>query len=94
MEGKKKKRNLLFPFVVLILFILACIQCFRLNNQIGLAKEQKKIQQEENEKLRQENEELKESLKRKDDPEYLEQLARDQFGYVSPGEKDFYDTSK
>ena len=42
---------------------------------------------------RQENASLEAALDKADDPEYLQDLARDQLGYVTPGEKDFYDVS-
>ncbi|MBQ9458779.1 MAG: septum formation initiator family protein [Oscillospiraceae bacterium] len=42
----------------------------------------------------QENRSLAAALERAEDPEYLQQLAREQLGMVSPGEKDFYDVSR
>ena len=33
------------------------------------------------------------ALEKADDPEFLQELARDQLGYVTPGEKTFYDVS-
>jgi len=42
---------------------------------------------------RQENRSLEAALERAEDPEYLQELARDQLGMVTPGQKDFYDVS-
>ncbi|MBQ9459786.1 MAG: septum formation initiator family protein [Oscillospiraceae bacterium] len=41
----------------------------------------------------QENRSLEAALERAEDPEYLQELARDQLGMVTPGQKDFYDVS-
>ena len=42
---------------------------------------------------KQENDALSSALEKADDPEFLQELARDQLGYVTPGEKTFYDVS-
>ena len=42
---------------------------------------------------KQENDALASALEKADDPEFLQELARDQLGYVTPGEKTFYDVS-
>ena len=40
---------------------------------------------------KQENASLEAALDKADDLEYLQELARSELGYVTPGEKDFYD---
>ena len=40
-----------------------------------------------------ENDSLSSALEKADDPEYLQELAREQLDMVSPGEKVFYDVS-
>ena len=55
------------------------------NRQQETLKEQIVLQQLKNEKMRLALEE--------DDPEYIEQIAREEFGYVKPGEKVFVDIS-
>ena len=42
---------------------------------------------------KQENDSLSSALEKADDPEYLQELAREQLDMVSPGEKVFYDVS-
>ena len=54
-------------------------------NQEKEIREQIVLQQLKNEKMRMALEE--------DDPEYIEQIARDELGYVKPGEKIFVDIS-
>ena len=39
------------------------------------------------------NDSLSSALEKADDPEYLQELAREQLDMVSPGEKVFYDVS-
>ena len=43
--------------------------------------------------VKQANDALASALEKADDPEFLQELARDQLGYVTPGEKTFYDVS-
>jgi hypothetical protein len=43
--------------------------------------------------VKQANDALASALEKADDPEFLQELARDQLGYVTPGEKSFYDVS-
>ena len=45
------------------------------------------------EQQQRENDSLSSALEKADDPEYLQELAREQLDMVSPGEKVFYDVS-
>ena len=89
---KVKKSGLLTKIVVLVLLIYMATA---LLNQRGLLQEYRA--EEANlatqvEQTQQKNDELTTALENKDDPEVLEQVARDK-GFVKPGEKLFVDVT-
>ncbi|MBR3561267.1 MAG: septum formation initiator family protein [Oscillospiraceae bacterium] len=68
-------------------------QLLRLRDQLDGARAERTELAERVAKQEQENRALEAALERAEDPEYLRELARDQLGMVSPGQKDFYDVS-
>ena len=62
-------------------------------SQIDDARSQLTALQSDLDAAKQENDALSSALEKADDPEFLQELARDQLGYVTPGEKTFYDVS-
>ena len=74
------------------LLVFVCVEYFRLQEKIVDAERKQLALQEQADALMQENGELADALERTDDPEYLQELAR-AAGFVSPGQKDFYDIS-
>lgn len=58
----------------------------RLNAQAETMRQQVQTTTEENAALEYE-------IEHSDDPEVMEQVIREQFGYVKPGDKVFYDTN-
>ena len=92
--AKQKKRVSLFAaLVVLFLLWLALWKLAGIRDQLIEARSEQAILTERVAKQEQENRSLEAALERADDPEYLPELARDQLGMVSPGQKDFYDVS-
>jgi len=79
--------------VILLLIFLCGMQLSGMHEKIVGAQVQRDALVEQLAMRRQENASLEASLEKANDPEYLQQLARDQLGMVSPGEKDFYDVS-
>lgn len=69
------------------------VQLLRLQNKIESAEAQKAALEQQLQTQQQENDALSSALEKSNDFEYLQELARDQLGYVTPGEKDFYDVS-
>jgi len=90
---QKRKRKLLLPFILLLLFSIAGVQLLRLQEKIETAEAEKAALEQQLSEQQQENDALSSALDKANDTEYLEELARDQLGYVTPGEKDFYDVS-
>jgi len=89
----KKHVSLIAALVVLILLILVGTQLLRIRDQLTEARAEHAALVAQVAKQEQENRSLEAALERAEDPEYLQELARDQLGMVSPGQKDFYDVS-
>ena len=89
----KKRTSLIAALVVLIMLILVGMQLLRMRDQLIAARAERDVLAEQVAKQEQENRALEAALERAEDPEYLQELARDQLGMVSPGQKDFYDVS-
>lgn len=93
MAKPKKHVNIMAALLVLILLTLVGWQLLRLRDQLDGARAERTELAERVAKQEQENRALEAALERAEDPEYLRELARDQLGMVSPGQKDFYDVS-
>lgn len=89
----KKRVSLIAALVVLIMLIIVGMQLLRMRDQLIAARTEHDVLTEQVAKQEQENRALEAALERAEDPEYLQELARDQLGMVSPGQKDFYDVS-
>ena len=89
--AKPKKRVSLIA--ALVVLILLGMQLLRIRDQLIAARAERDVLAEQVAKQEQKNRTLEAALERAEDPEYLQELARDQLGMVSPGQKDFYDVS-
>lgn len=65
----------------------------RMQDRIAAAEAERDALEHQLSEQRLENASLQAALERAEDPEYLQELAREQLGMVSPGQKDFYDVS-
>lgn len=92
-DAKKKRGSLLTAAVVLLLLLIAGLQLLRIRGRIDAAEAEQAALAAELAEQQQENRFLEAALERADDPEYLQQLARERLNMVSPGQKDFYDVS-
>ena len=90
---RKKRASLLAAAVVLVLLFLVGWQLMRMRAQLAEAQAERDTLAERVARQEQENRSLEAAIDRAEDPEYLQELARDQLGMVSPGQKDFYDVS-
>ena len=89
----KKRTSFLTMLVIAILIALVGGQLIHLRSQIDDARSQLTALQSDLDTAKQENDALASALEKADDPEFLQELARDQLGYVTPGDKTFYDVS-
>ena len=94
-QVKKGRRHTSFltVLVIAILIALVGVQLIHLRTQIESAQNQLTALKSDLDSAKQANDALASALEKADDPEVLQELARDQLGYVTPGEKSFYDVS-
>ena len=89
----KKRTSLLTMLVIAVLIVLVgmlLIHCRRHPEDLQPSPTPRHTDLDA---AKQENDSLSSALEKADDPEFLQELARDQLGYVTPGEKSFYDVS-
>lgn len=89
----KKRTSPLTMLVIAVLIVLVGVQLIHLRGQIEQAQSELTSLQGKLDAAKQENDSLASALEKADDPAFLQELARDQLGYVTPGEKSFYDVS-
>ena len=94
-QVKKGRRRTSFLTVLVIAILIGRVgvQLIHLRTEIEAARSQLTALQSDLDTAKQENDALSSALEKADDPEFLQELARDQLGYVTPGEKTFYDVS-
>ncbi len=92
-KKEKKRASLLTVLVIFVLLALLGVELVHIRAQIDEAETAQQELQAKLDAARQENDALSSALEKADDPEFLQELARDQLGYVTPGEKTFYDVS-
>ena len=94
MAGKSKRRTGAFAVLLVLTLLLAVgYQLMNIRAKLASAEAEQGALAERVARQEQENRSLEAALARSEDPEYLQQLARDRLGMVSPGQKDFYDVS-
>lgn len=94
MSSKAKLRtNALALVVIGVLLVIVTSALFRMQRQIEAAQAEQASLETQLAAQKQENTALEAALDKADDLEYLQELARSELGYVTPGEKDFYDVS-
>ncbi len=94
MAAKSRPHASLFAvLLILALLFAAGYQMMNIRAKLADAQAEQSVLAAQVARQEQENRSLEAALSRAEDPEYLQQLARDQLGMVSPGQKDFYDVS-
>lgn len=89
----KKRGSFLAAALVTLLLCLALWQLIAMRGKLAAAQAERDALVETIARQEQENRSLEATLERAEDPEYLQELARDKLGMVTPGQKDFYDIS-
>ena len=91
--ARKKQGGGTLPLLLLALLLLIGAHLLNLRQEISRAEAEKQTLSAQLEQQQRENDSLSSALEKADDPEYLQELAREQLDMVSPGEKVFYDVS-
>ena len=90
---KKQGGGTLPKLLLLALLLLIGAHLLNLRQEISRAEAENQTLSAQLEQQQRENDSLSSALEKADDPEYLQELAREQLDMVSPGEKVFYDVS-
>ncbi len=91
-KAKKVKKSTLIRIGLIALCIYMVAMLIITQAKTSDQENQKKALEEQIVLQRLKNEKMRLALE-EDDPEYIEQIAREEFGYVKPGEKVFVDIS-
>lgn len=96
MEGKhrvhRRRTDIATILACLLLIVLAATAYFSANRQLHRLTAQADQMRQDIRTTTEENAALEYQIEHSDDPEVMEQVIREQFGYVKPGDKVFYDT--
>lgn len=93
-KNKQRTRaSLLTKVLILMLLTAMGWQLYRLQNQVADAQAQKEALAAQVEAQQQANDALSADIAAGDSQEKMEEIARDELGMVSPGERVFYDVS-
>ena len=94
MAAKARRSNgILMTLFVLVMLLFLGWKVAALREQVNAARSEEAGLAERVARQEQENRAIEAALERAEDVSYLQQLAREQLGMVSPGQKDFYDVS-
>ena len=88
---KFKRSGIIMIAIILAIIVFAVIRISTIRSQIAEVEAGNQAQQEKVDTLTQENAELTYELEHSDDPETIEDIARDSLDLVKPGEKIFVD---
>ena len=90
----KKRTNTALLLVLIALAVFLGIELIQVNQRLGEAKVQEASLTRQMQQQEQENEALRSDLAKKDDPDFIKELARDQLGLAEEGERIFYDVNE
>ena len=80
--------------MLIALAVFIGIELIQVNQRLGEAKVQEASLTRQMQQQEQENEALRSDLAKKDDPDFIKELARDQLGLAEEGERIFYDVNE
>ena len=90
----KKRASTALLLVLIALAVFIGIELIQVNQRLGEAKVQEASLTRQMQQQQQENEALRSDLAKKDDPDFIKELARDQLGLAEEGERIFYDVNE
>lgn len=96
MAQKKKAAHRTSPALVLLiaaLVIFLGIELIQVGQRLNEARQQQAALERQLQMQTQENQALESDLAKKDDEEFIKDLARDQLGLAEAGERIFYDVN-
>ena len=90
----KKRTSTALLLVLIALAVFIGIELIQVNQRLGEAKVQEASLTRQMQQQEQQNEALRSDLAKKDDPDFIKELARDQLGLAEEGERIFYDVNE
>lgn len=92
-SNKKQKHSFLLAALIIAFVGVIAISCAL--NYAQAAKNNREAEgiSEQCSEVKKENEELERFLEDKNHDEYIEKIAREEYGYAKPGERVYYDSS-
>ena len=90
----KKRTSTALLLVLIALAVFIGIELIQVNQRLGEAKVQEASLTRQMQEQEQENDALRSDLAKKDDPDFIKELARDQLGLAEEGERIFYDVNE
>lgn len=91
MKKKQKRASGFLTGVLLLVLLLGVgIQLYRMQEQLKTARDEEAALAEQIAQVEKENAALQEDLDNADNPELIEDIAREELGMVTPNEKVFY----
>ena len=93
-KKEKKRTSTALLLVLIALAVFIGIELIQVNQRLGEAKVQEASLTRQMQQQQQENEALRSDLAKKDDPDFIKELARDQLGLAEEGERIFYDVNE
>ena len=89
----KRRGNTAVLLVIAALVVFLGIELIRVNTRLSEARQQEAALTRQLQQQTQENAALESDLARKDDEDFIKDLARDQLGLAEEGERIFYDVN-
>lgn len=90
----KKRTSTALLLVLIALAVFIGIELIQVSQRLGEAKVQEASLTRQMQQQEQENEALRSDLAKKDDPDFIKELARNQLGLAEEGERIFYDVNE
>ena len=89
----KRRSNTMLLLVIAALVVFLGIELVQVGNRLSEAKQQEAALTRQLQQQTQEHQALESDLAKKDDQEFIKDLARDQLGLAEEGERIFYDVN-
>ncbi len=91
--GAKRRSNTALLLVLAALMVFLGVELLQVGRRLSEAKQQEAALTRQLQQQTQENQALESDLAKKDDEEFIKDLARDQLGLAEAGERIFYDVN-
>lgn len=92
-HAKKRRTNPILLLVILALVVFLGVELIRVGKRLNEAAQQQAALERQLQQQTQENQALESDLAKKDDEEFIKDLACDQLGLAEAGERIFYDVN-